>query len=58
VKWGENLASQWKGVAKLMQAEKLLPADYDATTAYTNELIDDVNKFDAKAVEAEAKAAK
>jgi len=58
VKWGENLASQWKGVAKLMQAENLLPADYDATTAYTNELIDEVNNFDAKAVEAEAKAAK
>jgi NitT/TauT family transport system substrate-binding protein len=58
VKWGENLESQWKGVARLMQAENLLPADYDATAAYTNELIDEVNKFDAKAVEAEAKAAK
>jgi NitT/TauT family transport system substrate-binding protein len=58
VKWGENLASQWKGVAALMQAEKLLPADYDPTTAYTNELIDEINKFDAKAVAQEAKAAK
>ena len=58
VKWGENLASQWKGVAKLMQAEKLLPADFDATTSYTNELIDEINQFDAKAVEAEAKAEK
>jgi NitT/TauT family transport system substrate-binding protein len=58
VKWGENLAAQWQGVARLMKAEKLLPDDYDATTAYTNELIDEVNTFDAKAVEAEAKAAK
>jgi NitT/TauT family transport system substrate-binding protein len=58
VKWGENLASQWTGVAKLMQAEHLLPADFDATLAYTNELIDAVNTFDAAAVVAEAKAAK
>jgi NitT/TauT family transport system substrate-binding protein len=58
VKWGENLESQWKGVAKLMQAENLLPADFDVTASYTNELIDEVNKFDAKAVADEAKAAK
>src|SRR5262249_12544426 len=58
VKWGENLASQWKGVAKLMQAENLLPADFDATTSYTNELIDEVNQFDAKAVADEARTAR
>jgi len=45
-------------MAKLMQQENLLPADYDATTAYTNELIDEINNFDAKAVAEEAKAAK
>lgn len=58
VRWGENLESQWRGVAKLMQAENLLPADFDVTSAYTNELIDEINKFDAKAVAAAAKAEK
>ena len=58
VKWGENLESQWKGVARLMQAENLLPADFDVTASYTNELIDEINQFDAKAVADEAKAAK
>jgi len=58
VKWGENLASQWQGVAKLMQAENLLPADFDTGTAYTNELIDEINNFDAAGVAAEAKAAR
>lgn len=57
VKWGENIESQWKAVAQLMQAENLLPADYDVKGSYTNELIDAINQFDAKAVAAEAKAA-
>jgi NitT/TauT family transport system substrate-binding protein len=58
VKWGENLEAQWRGVAKLMQAENLLPADFDVTASYTNELIDEINKFDANAVIAAAKADK
>ena len=58
VKWGENVESQWRGVAKLMQAEKLLPEDFDVTASYTNELIDAINKFDAKAVAEAAKAEK
>jgi NitT/TauT family transport system substrate-binding protein len=58
VKWGENIASQWQGVAKLLQAEKLLPPDYDVQGSYTNELIDAVNDFDAQAVVQAAKAAK
>jgi NitT/TauT family transport system substrate-binding protein len=58
VKWGENLESQWKGVAKLMQQEKLLPDDFNVTASYTNEFIDEINNFDAKAVAEEAKAAK
>ena len=58
VKWGENLESQWRGVARLMQAEKMLPEDFDVTAAYTNELIDAINRFDAKAVAEAAKAEK
>jgi NitT/TauT family transport system substrate-binding protein len=57
VKWGENIASQWQGVARLLQAEKLLPPDYDVQTSYTNELIDAINDFDAQAVVQAAKAA-
>ena len=57
VKWGENLASQWQGVAKLMQAEKSPACRLRRRPpAYTNELIDEINKFDAKAVAEEAKA--
>jgi NitT/TauT family transport system substrate-binding protein len=56
VKWGENTESQWRGVARLMQAEKLLPADYDIAASYTNALIDAINDFDAKAVVDAAKA--
>ena len=58
VKWGENLESQWRGVARLMQAERLLPTDYDVTASYTNELIGRINDFDAKAVVEVAKADK
>lgn len=58
VKWGENVESQWRGVARLMQAEKLLPEDFDVTSSYTNELIDAINQFDAKAVAEAAKADK
>jgi NitT/TauT family transport system substrate-binding protein len=58
IKWGENVEAQWQGVARLMQAEKLLPADYDVTAAYTNELIGAINDFDAKAAVAAAKTDK
>lgn len=56
VKWGENLESQWRGLAKLLKAEKMLPEDFDVTEAYTNELIDEINKFDADEIVAKAKA--
>lgn len=58
VKWGESVEAQWRGLARLLQAENLLPADYDVAASYTNELIDTVNDFDAKAVETAAKADK
>jgi hypothetical protein len=41
-----------------MQQEKLLPDDFNVTASYTNEFIDEINNFDAKAVAEEAKAAK
>jgi len=58
VKWGENLQSQWRGLARLLQAENLLPADYDVAASYTNDLIDAINDFDPSAIEAPARAGK
>jgi NitT/TauT family transport system substrate-binding protein len=56
VKWGENVESQWRGVARLMQAEGLLPPDYDVASSYTNELVNAINDFDASAVAEAAKS--
>ena len=36
----------------------MLPEDFDVTAAYTNELVDAINRFDAKAVADAAKAEK
>lgn len=58
VKWGENLESQWNGIADLMKKEGLLAKDFDVKTVYTNALIDKINDFDQQAVIAQAKAAK
>lgn len=58
VKWGENLESQWNGIADLMKKEGLLPKDFDVKSVYTNALIDKINAFDQQAVVAQAKAAK
>ena len=58
VKWGENLQSQWRGLARLLQAENLLPADYDVAASYTNDLIDAINDFDPSAIEAPARVGK
>src|SRR5262245_35496423 len=58
VRWGENLASPWRGIARLMHAENLLPANFDTASVYTNERIDALNNFDAADVVAQAKAAK
>ena len=40
-------ASPNGGVTRLMQAENLLPADFVTAWAYTNELTDAINNFDA-----------
>ena len=41
----------------MLQAERLLPADFDVAACYTNELIDAINEFDAKAAAAAARSA-
>lgn len=55
-KWGENIVGQWKVTADMAIAEKLLPEDFDVSKAYTNQFIDEINKFDEKAVIEKAKS--
>ncbi|MBM3950235.1 MAG: ABC transporter substrate-binding protein [Rhodospirillales bacterium] len=58
VKWGQNVETVWKRMADLAIQEKLIPADFNVAAAYTNRFIDDINRFDAKKIEAMAKQSK
>lgn len=58
VKWGQSMDAVWKRMADLAIAEKMIPADFNVKAAYTNRYIDDINKFDAKKIEAMAKQSK
>lgn len=49
-KWGESIGAQWKRAADMAITENLIPKDFDVTAAYTNEFIDEINKFDEKGV--------
>lgn len=56
VKWGENVPAQWKRMADISIEEGLIPKGFDVTAAYTNQFIPKINDFDAKKIEAMAKA--
>jgi NitT/TauT family transport system substrate-binding protein len=49
--WGLNDDAKWKALAELYIEQGLLPKDFDYKAAYTNALIDDINKFDRGDVE-------
>ncbi len=55
-KYGEHLPEQWEFAAEIMKRQGHLTADFDVKSAYTNELIDQINDWDRGAVEARAKA--
>jgi NitT/TauT family transport system substrate-binding protein len=55
-KWGEMTKAQWDRVAQITKAQGQIPADFDVASAWTNALIPAINKFDAQAVVAQAKA--
>lgn len=55
-KWGENIPGQWKFTADMAIGENLIPADFDVEAAYTNDLVEEINKFDEKAVIEKAKS--
>lgn len=57
-RWGEIPAEAVNTMVAFMKKTGELQGDVDPKLLYTNRFIDAVNRFDAKAVEAQAKAAK
>lgn len=55
-KWGENLVANYDAYVDFLVKNGVLKQKVPATDLVTNDLIDDINKFDAKAIEAQAKA--
>jgi NitT/TauT family transport system substrate-binding protein len=55
-KWGEMTKAQWDRVAQITKDQGQIPADFDVASAWTNALIPAINRFDAAAVVAQAKA--
>jgi NitT/TauT family transport system substrate-binding protein len=54
-KWGLNIDAKWRELADLTIEQGLLPRDFDSKSAYTNELIDKINDFDADKIKELAK---
>jgi NitT/TauT family transport system substrate-binding protein len=57
-KWGEFPHQMVAETVKFMRDTGELQADLDPKVLYTNQFVEGINRFDAKAVEAAAKAAK
>jgi NitT/TauT family transport system substrate-binding protein len=55
-RWGESSIKDFDAYEDFLLRWKVIKEKVPATDIVTNELIDDVNKFDAAAVTAEAKA--
>jgi NitT/TauT family transport system substrate-binding protein len=53
--WGLNVDSKWKALSELAIEQGLLPKDFDVKTAYTNQFIDEINKFDSDKIRALAR---
>jgi NitT/TauT family transport system substrate-binding protein len=56
VKWGENMPAQWKRMADISIEEGLIPKNFDVNACYTNQFISQINEFDQKKIEADAKS--
>ena len=54
-KWGENLVPNYEKYAEFLFKNGVLKQQVPGADLVTNDLIDDINKFDAKEVEAQAK---
>jgi NitT/TauT family transport system substrate-binding protein len=57
-RWGEMTARQWEDMQSFLVSQKLLEKPVPVEQLFTNELIDEVNKFDLDAVLKRAQAAK
>jgi NitT/TauT family transport system substrate-binding protein len=54
-KWGENLVANYDAYSDFLLKNGVLKEKVSGSDLVTNDLIDDINKFDAKAIEAQAK---
>jgi NitT/TauT family transport system substrate-binding protein len=57
-RWGDNVEANYQAYLTWLLAQGVIKARADAKDLVTNELLDDVNKFDAEAVRAQARAYK
>jgi NitT/TauT family transport system substrate-binding protein len=55
-KWGENLMQNYDAYIDFLLKNGVVKEKVPAKDLVTNDLIDDINKFDVKAIEAQAKA--
>jgi NitT/TauT family transport system substrate-binding protein len=57
-RWGDNIEKNYQAYLDWLLAQGVIKARTDAKDVVTNELLDDVNKFNVEAIRAEAKAYK
>jgi NitT/TauT family transport system substrate-binding protein len=57
-RWGESSVQDFDAYEDFLVRWKVIPQKVPATDVVSNELIDEVNKFDAAKVAAEAKASR
>jgi NitT/TauT family transport system substrate-binding protein len=55
-KYGESFPEQWAQAAEQGKEQGFVPPDYDPSSAWTNQFIDEANKFDRAAIIAQAKS--
>ena len=55
MQWGENLVQNYDAYIDFLIKNNVLKQKVPAADLVTNDLIGDINKFDAKAIEAQAK---
>jgi len=57
-RWGESVGANYQGYYDWLLQQNVIRQKLDAKDAFTNELIDDINMFDAAEVTAMARAYK
>jgi hypothetical protein len=57
-RWGESVGANYQIYYDWLFEQKVIEKRFNAQDVFTNELIDDINKFDAAEVIATAKAYK